>query len=130
MHTPAYQMGRDCRVAGHDITSNSFSKMAWDNVVRNIGRRAAPPMETWNHWQAQWNKGFLDMEHEMCCHFSGPIRPPSEKETAEMMMHNMYLGEFVQPLAIGGEPPKPQAVVESRLEPKDTFPELIWDKPK
>jgi len=61
----AYEMGRECRVAGHCISSNSFSDIAWHNVVRNIGRKMAPKYDEWMHWQAIWSKGWLDMDHDL-----------------------------------------------------------------
>ena len=56
----AYQMGRDCRAIGYALTSNTFSKVAWDNVVRNVGRSLAPKYPEWARWAAMWSKGWLD----------------------------------------------------------------------
>ena len=61
----AYEMGRRGRLAGFPILNNSFSKMAFDNVVRNIGKRAAPRYVEWTHWETLWNKGWLDVDREL-----------------------------------------------------------------
>jgi len=61
----AYELGRQGRLLGYPLANNSFTKMAWDNVVRNIGYRAAPKYHDWTHWEALWNKGWLDMNHDL-----------------------------------------------------------------
>ena len=61
----AIQQGKESRIRGIPVLNNTYSRMAWDNMVRNLGTSSSPKREIWQAWAKLWEQGWNEMEQEL-----------------------------------------------------------------